>query len=103
GGAPPGDASPYEIFQPLVPTEEEATADGSDWGSLVIARLKEGATLKQAGSELDGILKAFPAAPLFPAFWGGGVEPFSQEVTSGISKAIWLLFGAVLGVLLIAC
>jgi predicted permease len=103
GGATPGDASPYEIFQPLVPTEEEATADGSDWGSLVIARLKEGATLKQAGSELDGILKAYSADHHLPVHLGAVVEPFSQEVTSGISKAIWLLFGAVLGVLLIAC
>jgi predicted permease len=103
GGVTPGDASPYEIFQPFVPTEEEATADGSDWGSLVIARLKDGVTLKQAGSELDGILKAYSADHHLPVHLGAVVEPFSEEVTSSISKAIWLLFGAVLGVLLIAC
>jgi predicted permease len=103
GGATPGDVLPYEIFQPLVPTEEEATADGSDWGSLVIARLKEGVTAKQAGSELDGILKAYSADHHLPVHLGAVVEPFSQEVTGSISKAIWLLFGAVLGVLLIAC
>ena len=103
GGVTPGDASPYEIFQPLVPTEEEATADGSDWGSLVIARLKQGVTAKQAGSELDGILKGYSADHHLPVHLGAVVEPFSQEVTGSISKAIWLLFGAVLGVLLIAC
>jgi len=103
GGATPGDASPYEIFQPFVPTEEEATADGSDWGSLVVARLKEGVTLKQAGSELDGIQKAYSADHHLPVHLGVVVEPFSQEVTNSISKALWLLFGAVLGVLLIAC
>ena len=63
GGATPGDVLPYEIFQPLVPTEEEATADGSDWGSLVIARLKDGVTAKQAESELDGIMKAYLGRP----------------------------------------
>jgi predicted permease len=103
GGATPGDVLPYEIFQPLVPTEEEATADGSDWGSLVIARLKEGVTAKQAESELDGILKAYSADHHLPVHLGAVVESFSQEVTGNISKAIWLLFGAVLGVLLIAC
>ena len=103
GGVTPGDASPYDIFQPFIPTEEEATADGTDWGSLVIARLKQGVTAKQAGSELDGILKAYSADHHLPVHLGAVVEPFSQEVTGSISKAIWLLFGAVLGVLLIAC
>ncbi len=103
GGVPPGDVSPYEIFQPFVPTEEEATADGSDWGSLVVARLKQGVTAKQAGSELDGILKAYSADHHLPVHLGAVVEPFSQEVTGSIGKAIWLLFAAVLGVLLIAC
>jgi predicted permease len=103
GGVTPGDANPYEIFQPFIPTEEEATADDSDWGSLVIARLKQGVTAKQAGSELDGILKAYSADHHLTVHLGAVVEPFSQEVTGSISKAIWLLFGAVLGVLLIAC
>jgi predicted permease len=103
GGVSPGDVSPYEIFQPFVPTEEEATADGSDWGSLVVARLKQGVTAKQAGSELDAILKAYSADHHLPVHLGAIVEPFSQEVTGSISKAIWLLFAAVLGVLLIAC
>ena len=103
GGATPGDVLPYEIFQPLVPTEEEATADSTDWGSLVIARLKDGVTARQAESELDGILKAYSADHHLPVHLGAVVESFSQEVTGSISKAIWLLFGAVLGVLLIAC
>ena len=103
GGVPPGDVSPYEIFQPFVPTDEEAAADGSDWGSLVIARLKPGVTIKQAESELDGLLKAYSADHHLPVHLGAVVEPFSQEVTGSISKAIWLLFAAVLGVLLIAC
>ena len=35
--------------------------------------------------------------------WGVVVEPLSQEVTGSISKALWLLLGAVMGVLLITC
>jgi len=103
GGETPGDATPYEIFQPLVPTKEEETADDSDWGSLVIARLKQGVTAKEAGSELDGMLKAYSANNHLPIHLDAVVEPFSQEVTGNISKALWLLLAAVLGLLLIAC
>ena len=49
------------------------------------------------------MLKAYSADHHLPVHLGAVVEPFSQEVTGNISKAIWLLFGAVLGVLLIAC
>jgi predicted permease len=52
---------------------------------------------------LDGLLKGYSADHHLPVHLGAVVEPFSQEVTGSIRKPIWLLFGAVLGVLLIAC
>jgi predicted permease len=103
GGETGREALPYEIFQPLVPTKEEQTADDTDWSSLVVARLKQGATAKEAGGELDGMMKAYSANNHLPIHLDAVVEPFSQEVTGNISKALWLLLAAVLSLLLIAC
>jgi predicted permease len=99
----PGEALPYEVFQPLVPQDEELTADDSDFGFLVVARLKPGISARQASSELDRIQKAYSLSNHLQVHLGVVVEPLSQEVTGGISKALLLLLGAVMGVLLIAC
>jgi len=103
GAAHPGGALPYEVFQPLVPQDEELTADDSDFGFLVVARLKPGVSAKQASSELDRMQKAYSLSNHLQLHLGVVVEPLSQEVTGGISKALLLLLGAVIGVLLIAC
>jgi predicted permease len=101
--AQPGEVAQYEIFQPLVPQDEELTADDSDFSFLVVARLKPGVTAQQAGSELDGMQKSYSANNHLAIHLGAFVEPLSQEVTGNVSKGLWLLFAAVSGVLLIAC
>jgi len=102
-GAHPGEVMPYEIFQPLVPQDEELTADDSDFSFLVVARLKPGVSALEAGSELDGMQKSYSAGNRLSIHLGTVVEPLSQEVTGSVSKALWLLLAAVSGVLLIAC
>lgn len=102
-GAQPGEVLPCEIFQPLVPQDEELTADDSDFSFLVVARLRPGVTAQEAGSELDGMQKSYSASNHLSIHLGVVVEPFSQEVTGSISKGLWLLLAAVSGVLLIAC
>jgi hypothetical protein len=102
-GAHPGEVMPYEIFQPLVPQDEELTADDSDFSFLVVARLKPGVRALEAGSELDGMQKSYSASNRLSIHLGAVVEPLSQEVTGSVSKALWLLLAAVSGVLLIAC
>lgn len=102
-GAHPGEVMPYEIFQPLVPQDEELTADDSDFSFLVVARLKPGVSALEAGSELDGMQKSYSASNRLSIHLGAVVEPLSQEVTGSVSKALWLLLAAVSGVLLIAC
>jgi len=103
GDARPGELAPYEIFQPLVPQEEELTSDDGDFGFLVVARLKPGASLKESNTELDGLEKSYSLSKHLSIQLGAAVEPFSQEATGSVSKELWLLFAAVLGVLLIAC
>ena len=94
---------PYEIFQPLVPQPDELNSDDGEFGLLAIARLKPGASAAQAGSELDGMQKAYSIHNHLQIHLGAVVEPFSEEVTGGVRKALWLLLASVVGVLLIAC
>ena len=49
------------------------------------------------------MLSAYSASNHLPVHLSAIVEPLSQEVTGNVGKALWLFFGAVLGLLLIAC
>ncbi len=103
GGASPDQTSPYEVFQPFVPQGDDLTSDDADFAFLVIARLKQGATIRQASAELSGMLSAYSATNHLPIQLSAIVVPLSQEVTANIRQALWLLLAAVLGLLLIAC
>ena len=102
-GASPDQTSPYEVFQPFVPQGDDLTSDDADFAFLVIARLKARRRVGQASTELASILSAYSAANHLPIHLSAIVEPLSQEVTGSVGKALWLLFAAVFGLLLIAC
>jgi predicted permease len=103
GGASPGQISPYEIFHPFVAQGDDLTSDDADFAFLVVARLKQGVTVRQSSTELSGMLSAYASTNHLSIHLGALVVPLSQEVTGNIGKALWLLFAAVLGLLLIAC
>ena len=103
GEATHGSTDRYEIFKPLVPTISELTTNTGEYNFLVLARLQPGVTAKQAQTELDGIEKSAAAAEKVTAHLGVVVMPLAQEVTGQASKPLWLLFGAVFSVLLMAC
>lgn len=70
----------------------------------VIARLKPGVTVEQARVEMAAITQRLK--PLYPAWkkdWGVAVVPLHEEITGDIRPQLWVLFGAVGFVLLIAC
>lgn len=102
-GASPDQTKPYEVFQPFVPQGDDLTSDDGDFAFLVVARLKQGVTVGQSSTELVSLLSAYSAANHLPFHLGAIVEPLSEEVTGSMGKALWLLFAAVLGLLLIAC
>jgi len=91
------------IFEPLVPSPEWLQDDVFDYNHLVLARLRPGVKIDQVRAELGGLQKAHTFTAHLPIHIGIYVQPFLQDVTAGISSALWLLFAAVGGVLLIAC
>ena len=70
----------------------------------MIGRLKPGVSLEQARAEMDAITRRLK--PLYPSSkqgWGVTITPMHDEITGAIRPQLWLLFGAVAFVLLIAC
>ena len=103
GGPSPDQTAPYAVFQPFVPQGDDLTSDDADFAFLVIARLKQGVTVTQASTEMSSMLSAYSATNHLSVHLSAMVEPLSEEVTGNVGKALWLLFAAVLGLLLIAC
>ena len=72
---------------------------------LVMARLKPGVTLAQAGANMDSVTQHI--AEVFPKSnqgWGASVEPLQNDfLNRNTRRALWMLLGAVGFVLLIAC
>ncbi len=70
----------------------------------VVARLKPGISLAQAQADMNGINANI--ARQFPDINGGWqihLQPLEQVTVGSVRKALWILLGAVLLVLLIAC
>jgi putative ABC transport system permease protein len=71
----------------------------------LLGRLKPGFTRTQAEAALTGVLREIrrriPNAP--PGAWRVRLRSFEETFPSGITDALWILFGAVGVLLLIAC
>jgi predicted permease len=91
------------LFQPLVPSDRDLNEDIGNFNYKAIARLKPGVTLVQANAELEGLQQSYRLSAHLPVHFGVALTPLANDVTSGISGALWLLFAAVGAVLLIAC
>jgi putative ABC transport system permease protein len=91
------------FYKPLVFAPDQVNRD-QHW-LLVIGRLRAGVSLEQARAKMN-LLRA-SLAPVMPPFqkdMGFTVEPFAQRLVSDtLRRSIYLAFGAVLMVLLIAC
>ncbi|MGD0735309.1 MAG: ABC transporter permease [Terracidiphilus sp.] len=98
-----GPALPIMIYAPLTPSAWDLSADTGGFNYRVIARLKDGATLAQASAELEALQNSYTVSVHLPIHLGIALTPLASDMTSGISVALWLMFAAVGGVLLIAC
>jgi predicted permease len=91
-----------ELWLPLTLVEAGASRAANFFD--VFARLKPEATLTTAQAEIDAIMqrleKEFPATN---AGRGGKVLSLTEAVFGDVQATLWLLFGAVVLVLLIAC
>ena len=111
GIMPPGFVLPTDYQNPQ-PTQlwtplqiDPATTDHGSHGLYAAARLEPGATVRQASDELHGIARAMTNEGFYPVAmqFDTVVLSLEDEVLGKVRRAIWLLFGAVAFLLLIAC
>jgi len=94
---------PAEVWSVLsMPTEGEANTRGRFLS--VVARLKEGATLEQAQTEMKTIAARLAEdSPRYNKSWSAEVVPLREQLVGNVRPALLVLLGAVGFVLLIAC
>jgi predicted permease len=110
GVMPPGFSFPYngvEAWLPLggIPVPPRTAHTGHAGENLgAIARLRPGVTFEQARAEMATITAALEQAyPDANKGWKSRVEPLMNVVVGDAGRPLWVLFGAVGMVLLIAC
>ncbi len=92
-----------EMWLPIALTPQQRANRGSHH-LAVVARLKPGATLDQAQSQLAGIARRVEEQnPEDSKDWGTSVNLVHEQVVGASRRAILILLGAVGFVLLIAC
>ena len=91
------------FWKPLVFAPEQLNRD-QHW-LQVIGRLRAGVSIDQARAKMSMLRASLaPVMPLYAKNWGFAVEPFAQRLVGDtLRRSIYLAFGAVLMVLLIAC
>ena len=106
GVLPPGFMMPpftSQVWVPLAFTQETLEHRGRH-NLSVIGRLVEGVDLAAAQAEMDVIGEGLAAAyPLSNQGWGVQVRGLREVVMGSSSRSLWMLFGGVGLVLLIAC
>lgn len=96
-----------QVWEPqtLVPGWETQQAQHGTGAWRVVGRLKVSASLEQAQHEMNTIAQRLEQAyPDSNKSLGINIVPFSLQLTGGnVRLALWVLFGAVVFLLLIAC
>ncbi len=84
---------------------DSASTEHGNHGYYAAARLKPGATVAQARDDLHALAQAWTRQGLYPPQmqFDTVVVSLQEEVVGAVRRAIWLLFGAVGFLLLIAC
>jgi len=96
-------SEPVDVFLPL---RLQVNPRDQGHNTSMIARLKPGVTLKQAQTEMDGLLPQFRNAyPRHISDSEKGIRLVSlqEAIIGSVGQILWVLFGAVGFVLLIAC
>ena len=93
---------PALLYRPAA--EETSEEQRSARHLRAIGRLKDGVTVQQAQSELSTIAQRLEAQhPETNTNWGIHLVGLQEDTVRDLQKTLWLLFGAVAFVLLIAC
>ncbi len=92
-----------EAWKPLTASVDNV-AERSWRGFTAIGRQREGVSREALAAELDTIRARLAAAyPEANKDWGLRIVPLRDRVVGGIGRTLWVFFGAVAIVLLIAC
>lgn len=106
GVLPPGmyDRLPMQLWVPLAFDAEQRVNHDAHF-ILVMGRLKDGVSVEQAQSEMNGIAAQLQNEfPKSNTNWGVSVEPLHLNFLEPATRRnLWLLLGAVSFLLLIAC
>jgi len=108
GVMPPGFQYPgeSEMWVPLVFSPQDLTARGSH-GLEVLARIRKDLSLEQARADLGavarGMIEEVTSYHYAQVNFAWISIPLLEEMVAGVSRALWVLMGAVGLVLLIAC
>ena len=99
---PAGDPA-VEIWSPLT-LDLRALPSRPHRMYKAVGRLATGATLEQARAEMDHIASEIAREhPDSNAGWGVALVPAHEQIVGDIGRTLWVLFGAVVLVLFIAC
>jgi predicted permease len=104
GVMPPAFSFPYEGVEAWLPLGPMPVPPRAIHNLGQIARLKPGVTMEQARAETATIVARLEHAyPDANKDWKGRVEPMIDVVVGDAGRPLWILFGAVSMLLLIAC
>jgi putative ABC transport system permease protein len=93
---------PAEFYRPLAETYDNARRDARHLRA--IARLKPNATIERTQAEINLLATQIEQArPATNTGQGFSLTPLHADLTADVRPALWVLFGAVGCVLLIAC
>ncbi len=91
-----------QFYRPVAEAYDDSARD--ERHLRAIARLKPGVSLQQAQTQVNIIAQRLEADhPLTNKNQGAAVVSITDEITGGIRQTLWVIFGAVVLVLLIAC
>ena len=94
---------PSQLWAPL--RIDQSNTDHGSHGWYAAGRLRPGATVSQASDEMHAIARAMTSEGFYPVQmqFDTVVVSLTDEVLGNVRRSIWLLFGAVAFLLLIAC
>ncbi|MGA7521277.1 MAG: ABC transporter permease [Acidobacteriaceae bacterium] len=102
----PGRVGQAQLWVPMSLTADELSPSSGAWGTHLVARLKDGATLQQAAQDADRVaqqvMRDFPPE-LAAIHIRGDVLPLRESIVAGVRPLLRTLFLAVCIVLLITC
>jgi putative ABC transport system permease protein len=91
-----------QFYRPVAENYDDAARD--ERHLRAIARLKPGVSVEQAQTEMNVITQRLEQEhPLTNKNQGAAVVSITDEITGGIRPTLWMIFGAVVFVLLVAC